>query len=54
MKSSKASKKRPYEKPAIIYSRRIEALAATCSTALLGTSSTCQLSVPTCDIAFGP
>ncbi|MFQ6132189.1 MAG: hypothetical protein ACE5R4_09150 [Armatimonadota bacterium] len=53
MRSDKAKKKRRYEKPAIVYARKIEAMAATCSSALLP-SATCQLSVPTCDIAFGP
>lgn len=56
MKSGKERKpngKRPYQRPAIIYSRKIEALAATCSTALIPDVQ-CWQSVPACELAFGP
>ncbi len=45
--------KRPYEKPAITYSRKIEALAATCTSALLGTGASCRTSGLGCTIIYG-
>jgi hypothetical protein len=45
--------KRPYEKPAITYSRKVEALGATCTSVLLGTGATCRTTGLGCTIVYG-
>jgi hypothetical protein len=47
MAEKKSLEKRKYEKPAIIHEKKIEVLAAVCSSAYTG-GQTCRTVFPTC------
>jgi len=43
------NKKKPYTKPAVIFSKKIEAVTAVCASSKIGPGSgTCKTQVPTC------